>query len=115
MTIETELPPVAPRSATPPARTASARGIAVPGVAGFVTPAARVLRNLHQGKPAWCHLRGRSMYGGAHITQVALRQRDLVEGPYGELRLTALGRMAAAWLDARATPLVDPVFPERKI
>ncbi len=110
MMIETEMLPAPPLPALSPARRASARGIAVPGVAGLVTPAmVRVLRNLHHGKPAWCHLRGRSMYGGAHITQVALRQRELVEGPYGGLRLTALGPVAAAWsaaawLAARAKP-----------
>ncbi len=54
---------------------------------------ARVLINLYQGRPAWGHLSGCSMYGGSGQTERALRQRGWIDA---EGALTEAGRERAA-------------------
>lgn len=56
---------------------------------------ARVLVNLYRGRPAWGHLYGRSMHGGAGQTERALRNRGWIDG---ETELTDAGRERAAYL-----------------
>ncbi|RWN20370.1 MAG: hypothetical protein EOR94_13240 [Mesorhizobium sp.] len=56
---------------------------------------ARVLLNLYSGRPAWCHLFGRSMHGGSGQTERALRKRGWIDG---NGKLTDAGRERAAWL-----------------
>jgi len=67
---------------------------------------ARVLINIYQGRPAWEHLSGRSMFGAAGQTERALRLRQWCKGFGSDLRLTDSGREIAANLTV--TPVVKP-------
>lgn len=72
---------------------------------------ARVLLNLYRGLPPWRHLEGRSMFGGAGQTGMALRTKGWAIGFGNAMELTETGlEIARSLHSAQDALLRRPAF-----